>query len=219
MVARRETTWGLALALLGPTAVSCAFRGAAPGALAPNAAAQGCLVAVTLAVLWVARSRERLPWSSLGLRRPGAGTVVWGVALAAAYIAVAAPIMVALLVAMRATGFDATVRALARLPFAYRIAIVLVDATIEEFLYRGYAIGRLSSAMAPQLGPRRAEGVAAALSTFAFAAAHAPLWGAGVAAVLTIPGILGVAFYLWRRDLAANILAHAVTDLAGLTGS
>ncbi len=217
MELRRETAWGLALALLGPVLVASAFAGVPPGVLVANAAAQGLIVALALAVAWIVRARERLPWSSVGLRRPDLGTAAWGVALAAFYVAVAAPLMVALLVALRARGFEATVSALGRFPLAYRVVTVLVVAPIEELLYRGYAIERLSAAMTPQLGARRASWLAAAVSVVAFALAHAPLWGPGVAFVLLIPGVFGAAFYLWRRDLAANVLAHVVTDLVGFT--
>ena len=74
---------------------------------------------------------------------------------------------------------------------------------VEETLYRGYAVERLAT-----LVHRRWLG--AMLATVAFAAAHVPLWGVAFVVTADLPaGIVLVLFYLWRRDLIANALAHS----------
>jgi uncharacterized protein len=76
-------------------------------------------------------------------------------------------------------------------------------------LYRGYAFERLSVVL--RSGP-----AAAVLSSVVFAYAHAPLWGFGVSTALVVPALCATAFYMWRRDLAANVIAHIATDLVGI---
>jgi len=80
---------------------------------------------------------------------------------------------------------------------------------IEEFLYRGYAFERLSLLL-------RSRIAAAVVVSLLFAYAHVPLWGFAVSTVLVVPGICATAFYAWRRDLAANVIAHVATDLLGI---
>ena len=74
---------------------------------------------------------------------------------------------------------------------------------VEEFLYRGYATERLGALTG-------SRGVGAGLATLGFALAHVPAWGLGFALTADLPfGIVMTAFYLWRRDLLANMLAHS----------
>jgi membrane protease YdiL (CAAX protease family) len=63
------------------------------------------------------------------------------------------------------------------------------------------------------LGSRLA---AAVVSSVVFAYAHAPLWGIGASTALLIPALFSALFYLWRRDLSANVLAHIAVDLVGV---
>jgi membrane protease YdiL (CAAX protease family) len=54
-------------------------------------------------------------------------------------------------------------------------------------------------------------------SALAFGLAHVPAWGLGVALGADLPfGIVMTLFYLWRRDLLANILAHSAGLVVGL---
>ena len=200
---------GLVVSLFGPPLVAFVFRNAAPGDVAANLAAQSCLVLVVSAVLLIVRFGERRPLSAIGLRPPRASTVIWAALLTAGYVFVATPPMRAVLRRVDTSGFEPTLRQLAALPVWYRIAIVVLGGTIEDVLYRGYAFERLSLYL-------RGTWAAAIVSSLIFAYAHAPLWGLGVSSALVIPALLGGLFYLWRRDLAANIIAHVVTDLLGV---
>jgi membrane protease YdiL (CAAX protease family) len=200
---------GLVVSLLGPPFVAFAFRNAAPGDVTANLAAQGCLVLVVLAILCIVRFGEGRPLSAIGVGRPRVSTFIWAGLLAAGYVFVATPLMRAVLSRVDTSGFEPTLRRLAALPIWYRIAIVVLGGTIEDVLYRGYAFERLSVYL-------RSTWVAALVSSLIFAYAHAPLWGLGVSGALVIPALLGTLFYLWRRDLVANIIAHVATDLLGI---
>ena len=92
------------------------------------------------------------------------------------------------------------------------ITLVLAAVTAgfaEETFYRGYAIERLSSLT----GNYWWGGL---ISLVIFTLAHLPSWGWGPIPIFLISSTLGTLFYIWRRDLLACIIAHAVTDSVGL---
>lgn len=49
-----------------------------------------------------------------------------------------------------------------------------------------------------------------------FALAHVPLWGWGPALTTLVSGAIFAGAYAWQRDLFPLIVAHIVTDMAGL---
>ena len=78
---------------------------------------------------------------------------------------------------------------------------------VEELFYRGYAIERLQA-----VGLGRSWAVAIPLIIFSIG--H---WTGGVANIviaLALGGIL-TGFYLWRRDLVANMFGHFAVDFIG----
>ena len=181
----------------------------AAGLLAPNLAAQGLLVALAIAVACIARFGERRPLSSLGLRAPRASTWLWAAFLTLANVFVIAPAMGWLLGVLRSPGFGPSLDALHRFPAAYRAFIVLLGAPIEDFLYRGYAQERLEAIT-------RSTVAGAVLCAVVSAFVHAPLWGGAVATVLLVPAFFAAAFYAWKRDLGALVIAHVITDFSGI---
>ncbi|HVN00592.1 MAG TPA: CPBP family intramembrane glutamic endopeptidase [Caulobacteraceae bacterium] len=98
---------------------------------------------------------------------------------------------------------------LSALPTWFLALDVVIVAAAEEWLYRGYAIGRLEALTG------RAW-LAGLISLAAFALAHLPLWSVGAALSTVVSGGLLTAVYLWRRDIVLLILAHVATDLWGL---
>jgi uncharacterized protein len=74
--------------------------------------------------------------------------------------------------------------------------------------YRGFAIERLT-----ELAHLR--WLAAALSLAAFTYAHIGFWGWTHLIVAAFGGLTLTALYLWRRDLASNMIAHFFTDAVG----
>jgi membrane protease YdiL (CAAX protease family) len=198
------TAAALFVALAGPSVfviVSDAIFGEFPR-LAIQIALQVLYCGLPAFVLWVVIRHERLPLGSIGLRRPGWSTFVWGIALWAALYLL--PLVTTPLTnALGAPGLEEGVQRLAAIPVWFRLAVGVTGGVIEELLYRGYAVERLAT-----ITGRRWLG--GAISAVVFGLAHIPTWGLGFALGADLPfGIVMTAFYLWRRDLLANMLAHS----------
>ena len=104
-------------------------------------------------------------------------------------------------------GGSGTTSSFDRLPLWVCILIVFRAGIVEELFYRGYAIERLRAMGAGRFA-------SPALPLFLFAVAHyAGAW-VNVFQPLVLGGIL-TGFFLWRRDLVANIIAHTLVDLVG----
>ncbi len=209
--APRLALLGLALAFLGPPCV--ALASARLASLAPPllSASLGLatLVGITVAVVALALGREGLSLAALGFGRPGLVSVLAGLALAAFFIRVFGPFVGWLYSELGQAGFAPGLAEVAPLPTWYLAPAVVLIAAIEEILYRGYALHRLTALTGrPWL--------AAVISTVAFALAHVPAWGWTISLSFLVSGGLLAALYLWRRDLWANILVHVLTDLVGI---
>jgi len=148
--------------------------------------------------------------ADIGLRRPGWLTVASGVALWAVG-EVVLPVITAPLARLLGTpGVESGISELASMPPALRVFVAIGAGTVEELLYRGFAIERLS-----RLTGRR--WVAGAIAATLFGLAHVPSWGLGFALSADLPlGIYATAFYLWRRDLVANMIGHSLGILVAM---
>jgi membrane protease YdiL (CAAX protease family) len=155
-----------------------------------------------LLIGWIVIRHERLPLRSIGLRRPHWSTVLWGLLLWGA-IALLPLISAPLLDVLGTAGVAEGIQRLVVLPMWFRVVVGLTGGIVEEVLYRGYAVERLAALTGrPWL--------AAAASVLVFTLAHVPAWGLGFALGADLPfAIVMTVFYLWRRDLLANILAHS----------
>jgi membrane protease YdiL (CAAX protease family) len=85
---------------------------------------------------------------------------------------------------------------------------VIRSGIVEEPFFRGYAIERLEA-----IGCGRV--LSAAIPLAIFAATH---WTGGIPNVIValVLGAVLTLFYLWRRDLAANMIGHGLSDFLGL---
>lgn len=201
--ARGWTFAGLAISLLGIPAIVTAQR-----LLAPDPTASGGIVirelailAVTAFLLWIVVARERLPLSSVGLRFDRVGrSIGWGFGLAV----VAFIILAAVLVGYSSLGIHyGEGTAISRaLPVTF--LAVLRAGISEEVLYRGFALERLQSLTG-------SKWIAAGVTLVLFAGFHYRQGMAGVFIAFVI-GALFTAFYLWKRDLLANIVGHFLVD-------
>jgi uncharacterized protein len=202
---------GLLLAFGGPplVAVYGTLVARDPLALSTNLMCQLGLVVLLVAVLVIAFIWEGLSPASLGLRRPDLSTLVWALALTAVSVALVGPLMMQLPGWLGLNSYDKTLVELAKLPKWYLTLAVIVGGTVEEVLYRGFAIEHL----ARLTGSYAFGGTASAVL---FGLAHLPVWGWGPALTATITGGLFTIVYLWRRDLAALIIAHVASDFVGL---
>jgi len=200
---RGWTNFGLAIALLGIPAIVTAHR-----LLAPDiAASSGIIVrelsilALTTFLLWIVVSKERLPLSSVGIRTDGIGrSLAWGFGLAiVAFIALAG-----ILVTYSALGIHYGEGAAISRTLLVTTLAVLRAGISEEVLYRGFALERLQSMTG-------SKWIAAGVTLALFAAFHFRQGWAGVFIAFAVGAIL-TAFYLWKRNLIANIFGHFLVD-------
>src|SRR5213595_1136510 len=154
--------------------------------------------AITL--LFIIRRGERLPLTSIGL-----GTsrwwksILWGLAIAVASAAAGG-----VLAALTGYGHGPGSAAFEKLPLWLITLIVFRAVIVEELFYRGYAIERLRL-----IGLSRFWSATIPLVIFSFG--H---WSGGAANILIAfaAGLILTGFYLWRRDLVANMIGHGLVD-------
>jgi len=193
------------MALAGPpvfVVVTDRLFGTIPG-LMTQVLLQLVYVALAGLLLLAIVGVEQLPLTSIGWRRPDAATLVSAAAVVAVSLYLL-PIVTAPLVRLAGSeGLDAGIARLSAMPPWFLVVVGATGGAVEELCYRGYAIERLAAIT----GRRWLAGV---LAVLAFALAHIPAWGVPFALAADLPfGILMTIFYLWRRDLPANMLAHA----------
>jgi membrane protease YdiL (CAAX protease family) len=199
---KNTVTWfGLAFSMLSMLVIRQLFRAVNPEPGATLALVrEGCYLASAGALIWLIRRGEKLPLRSIGIgTSPLWKSLAWGVV-----IAIACVIPAAAIAHLTGYGQGAASQALAKLPL-WVISIVVVRAgVVEELFFRGYAIERLQA-----VGLGRIAACVIPLAIFSIA--H---WTGGAANILiafVLGGIL-TAFYLWRRDLVANMFGHFLVD-------
>jgi membrane protease YdiL (CAAX protease family) len=212
MLPHAATVTGLILALAGLPVVALAagqFEAKAP--FLAHVLALLAIAGLTAAIVAVVLFWERQPLASIGLMQPTLMSVAIGVAIAAAFIAVIGPLVMRVPGWLGLPGFEASIAQAARLPVWYLVLTIVIVATAEEILYRGYAIERLT-AMTGSLW------LACFVSVTMFGLAHVPMWGWGPALTTYISGAILAAVYVWLRDLTPLIVAHVLVDMVGLMG-
>jgi membrane protease YdiL (CAAX protease family) len=100
-----------------------------------------------------------------------------------------------------------TIAAFSKLPVWLLVFIVFRPGVVEELFYGGYAIERIES-----LGSNRFFAVVIPLTIFGVA--HWTGGWANILIALALGVILSV-FYVWRRDLVANMIAYFLVDFIG----
>lgn len=159
------------------------------------------LVAVILLV--IIRVGEGLPLSSIGL-----GTARWWKSILWGFLLGVACLLVAggLVALTKFTGGEAG-KAFEKLPTWLLSLIVLRAGVVEELCYRGYAIERLHALGLPR-------GLAAGVPLLIFAVGHWTGGWANILIALVLGGMLAL-FFIWRRDLVANMIGHWFVDFIG----
>ncbi|UVO50776.1 CPBP family intramembrane metalloprotease [Sphingomonas sp. SUN019] len=159
-----------------------------------------------LILLWVTKV-ERLPLTSIGLRRPTWGTFGWGLA---ATVVLMATVMLTFALIVPALGLEqniATTGAIVQVPLWLLVATPIVAGVTEELVYRGYAIERL------ELLTGR-PWLAGLIGGIMFVLVHWS-WGSAQLILVAFATAILVPLYLWRRDLPCVMIAHILTDLIG----
>jgi membrane protease YdiL (CAAX protease family) len=157
-----------------------------------------------IVVLW-----EKQPLASLWLRPFQWQSLAWAGVLVLASVLILYPATEWARKALGLPGYGAGMEKALALPVWFRVVAVVTAGIVEETLFRGYAVTRLA----------RLTGslwLAAVLSASVFAALHFPVWGAGPVFHFLIGGVAATAFFIWRRDLLAMIIAHVAIDAWGL---
>jgi len=162
-----------------------------------------------LIVLGILSYWERRSITSVGMRRPKWSDVGAGVGV---FILMffAVNVVSAILDAMHLRSELSDQGAIANIPLGIRVALFLTAGICEEFLFRGYAIERMTELT-------RSRWIGAVVPCVLFSLGHGPRygWGAGLLAVLAVSAGLTV-LYAWRRNLPVNMGIHALIDAIGL---
>jgi membrane protease YdiL (CAAX protease family) len=197
-----RATWaGLAISLFAMVAIRQVFVFFVPETTFASALLKEALIWLNAAALIVIiRRGEHLPMRSIGL-----GTARWWKSILWGFvIAIVSAVAVGALAYLTGYGNGPGSAAFEKLPLWLITAIVLRAGLVEELFYRGYAIERLR-----MIGLGRFWSVAIPLVIFSLG--H---WSGGAANILIAfaAGLILTGFYLWRRDLAANMIGHGLVD-------
>ncbi len=199
-------TWvGLFISLFGFIALRLTFR--AFGVSNSIAASVGREVAVWImaaVLILLVRFGERLPLKSIGL-----GTAPWRESIRFGCILTGLCGVTAWIVILfTGYGHGPGSPEFNKEPIWFETLAVLRSGIVEELFFRGYAIERLES-----IGCGRV--LSAAIPLAIFAATH---WTGGIPNIIIalVVGAVLTLFYLWRRDLVANMIGHGLSDFLGL---
>ena len=197
-----RATWaGLAISLFAMVVIRQAFVFFVPETTFASAVLKEALIWLNaVALIVIIRRGEHLPMRSIGL-----GTARWWKSILWGFvIAVVSAVVVGALAYATSYGHGPGSAAFEKLPLWLITAIVFRAGVVEELFYRGYAIERLRL-----VGFGRFWSVAIPLVIFSLG--H---WSGGAANILIafVAGLILTAFYLWRRDLVANMIGHGLVD-------
>jgi membrane protease YdiL (CAAX protease family) len=199
-------TWlGLFISLFGFIVLRLAFR--AFGASTSNTAAVWKEVAVWMmasVLILLVRFGERMPLKSIGL-----GTAPWRQSVRYGCILTGLCGVTAYVVILfTGYGHGPGSAEFNKVPIWLETLAVIRSGIVEELFFRGYAMERLKS-----IGCGRI--LSAAIPLAIFAATH---WTGGIPNIIIalIVGAVLTLFYLWRRDLVANMIGHGLSDFVGL---
>jgi len=197
-----RATWaGLAISLFAMLAIRQLIAFFVPEITLASALLKESLIWVSaVALIVIIRRGEHLPLRSIGLGTAGWWkSILWGF-----IIAIVSAVTLGGLAYLTGYGHGPGSAAFEKLPLWLITAIVFRAGVVEELFYRGYAIERLQ-----MIGLGRFWSVAIPLVIFSLG--H---WTGGAANILIAfaAGLTLTGFYLWRRDLAANIIGHGLVD-------
>jgi membrane protease YdiL (CAAX protease family) len=197
-----RATWvGLCLSLFAMAIIRYAFVFLVPEITLDYAILKEALIWVSAAALLIIiRRGEHLPLRSVGI-----GTARWWISIMwGLVIAVVSAAAAGGLAYLTNYGHGPGSAAFEALPLWLITLIVCRAGVVEELFYRGYAIERLR-----MVGFGRFW--SAAIPLVIFSLGH---WSGGAANILIalVAGAILTGFYLWRRDLVANMIGHGLVD-------
>jgi len=195
-------TWtGLAISLFAMVVIRQVFVFFVPEITFASAVLKEALIWLNaIALIVIIRRGEHLPMRSIGL-----GTARWWKSILWGFVlAVVSAVVVGALAYATSYGHGPGSAAFEKLPLWLITAIVFRAGVVEELFYRGYAIERLR-----MIGLGRFWSVA--IPVVIFSLGH---WSGGAANILIafVAALILTGFYLWRRDLVANMIGHGLVD-------
>ena len=199
-------TWvGLFISLFGFIALRLTFRAFGVSNSMPADLCRELVIWIMAALLiLLIRRGEKLPLSSIRLGvEPWRQSVRFGCILAGL-----CGVTAWIVIMFTGYGHGPGSAEFNKMPIWFETLAVIRAGVVEELFFRGYAIERLES-----IGCGRF--FSAAIPLAIFAATH---WTGGIPNVIiafVVGGVLTV-FYLWRRDLVANMIGHGLSDFLGL---
>ena len=197
----RATYIGIFIALFAMVVIRYALAFVVPEITFVSAILKETLIWASAAgLLVIMRHGEHLPLASIGL-----GTARWWMSILwGLVIATVSAVVVGGLAYLTGYGHGPGSAAFEALPLWLITLIVFRAGVVEELFYRGYAIERLR-----MIGLGRFWSVAIPLVIFSLG--H---WSGGAANILIAlaAGAILTGFYLWRRDLVANMIGHGMVD-------
>jgi membrane protease YdiL (CAAX protease family) len=197
----RATWLGLLISLFAMAVIRYAFVFFVPEVTFGWAILKEVLIWVNAGTLLViVRRGERLPFRSIGFGKSRWWkSILWGLV-----IALVSGVMVGGLAYLTGYGHGPGSATFEALPLWLITLIVFRAGVAEELFYRGYAIERLR-----MVGLGRFW--SAAIPLIIFSLGH---WSGGAANILIAlaAGAILTGFYLWRRDLLANMIGHGLVD-------
>jgi uncharacterized protein len=199
-------TWvGLVISLFGFIAVRLAFRGfGVSDSITVNLWREFAIWIMAALLILLVRHGEKLPLTSIGLgTEPWRQSVRYGCILAGL-----CGVIAWIVLSFTGYGHGPGSTEFNKIPIWFETLVVIRSGIVEELFFRGYAIERLES-----IGCSRI--VSAAIPLALFAATH---WTGGIENVILafVLGAVVTGFYVWKRDLVANMIGHGLSDFIGL---
>lgn len=152
-------------------------------------------------LFWIIGTREKLPLTSIGLRRQKiVPALLWSLAVLLLF----GVGIVVCLVGFALLGLRYGSSSGPAVPMGVSLLLSARAGIAEEVFYRGYAIERIEA-----LTGSRA--MAAAIPLLIFAGSHFSQGLAGILITFVI-GAIATAIYLWKRNLVILIAAHFMVD-------
>jgi membrane protease YdiL (CAAX protease family) len=200
-------TWmGLFISLFGFIAVRLTFRAlGVSNSITGDVWREFALWTLAALLILLIRRGEGLPLSSIRL-----GTAPWRQSLRYGCILTGlCGVTAYVVIYFTGYGLGAGSAAFDQEPIWFAIlGTAIRPGIVEELFFRGYAIERLES-----IGCGRV--LSATIPLVIFAATH---WTGGIPSVIIalVLGTVVTVFYLWRRDLVANMIGHGLSNFLGL---
>lgn len=202
---------GLLLAWFGPMLVALVGKRCnhSPTRLFYSLVGEVALVAITITTLLIVSHYRSNAFTAIGIHPLRWQTGVYGIGLAIFLMYGFSPLAYWLVAQIRRGDFGDGIAKMEAIPLWLSIVAVFVGGAIEEILYRGYTVYFVGSLV----GNYWLVGL---ISVLVYGLAHIPMWGIGPSLTTILSGGLLTGFFLWSGDLNANIIAHIITDLAGI---